>query len=109
MSLKSIDMQLAVQKNNEASIRQSQLLHKPVLDQEMAGEASAKQAERSRQRSAKVGDLTGLKVREDGSSNNGQGRDGKPRGKAGTPAKAADKTELPADHPYKGRHIDLSL
>lgn len=109
MSLKSIDMQLAVQKNNEASIRQSQLMHKPVLDQEMAGEASAKQAERSRQRSAKVGDLAGLKVREDGSSGTGGDRGGKPRAKAGTPAKTPVKPEPAGEHPYKGRHIDLSL
>jgi hypothetical protein len=109
MSLKAIDMQFAVQKSSETGNRQNQLLHKPQADQSLLAAAAERNTELARQISSKV----------DQTSNH-QIRDGQQNGKnklLKTDKKKQDKADLTAtpqlgasiEHPYKGKHIDLSL
>jgi hypothetical protein len=109
MSLKAIDMQIAVQKSSETGNRQNQLMHKPLFDQSLLASTAEKNAELARQKSSKVDETANHRI-----------RDGQQNGKNKlfkTDKKKQDQEELTAthqvgasiEHPYKGKHIDLSL
>lgn len=106
MSWKAVDLQMAVHKNSEAALRQSQMQHKPVVDQELLAGANQKMTELQRHKSGKVDETTGLTVRDDG----GRHGDGKPPGQGNNKKRQPQqKAESASEHPYKGHHIDLSL
>jgi len=106
MSLKSIEMQIAIPRTTEAGMVQNQLLHKPVADQTNLAEQASKMTEEMRHKNGKVDETTGLNIREK------QQRD-QPRklnkryGKNNNQAKEEEAERV--EHPYKGHHIDLSL
>jgi hypothetical protein len=110
MSLKSIDMQFAVQKSTETGMKQNQLQHKPVLDQAILATKAEKNIEVTRQKSSKLEETLNYQIRDDQ-------QNGKNKGLKQTPKKRNNKstnmetqsTAANLEHPYKGRHIDLSL
>lgn len=109
MSLRAIEMQFALHKNDEAGIKQQLLMHKPVSDQTMLAAETDKNTVRERTVSSKTEETNQAAIRDEGrSSEQGMGRNGSPRKKqAVKPQKKPDGRN--ADHPYKGLHIDLSL
>jgi hypothetical protein len=111
MTLKAIDIQMAIHRSDEAGVRQNQLLQKPEDDQSQLGQQLQKQAEREQQQPVKPGPAAEAHIRGSGEEGGGAKRQGggqkqaeaKPHdAEAVTPAK-------PAPHPYKGHFIDLSL
>jgi hypothetical protein len=110
MSLKSIDMQIAVQKSTETGMKQNQLQHKPVLDQSMLATKEEKNSEMARQRSSKVDETANHRIRDD--QLNGKNKwikQEKKKQDKGITNEDAQHTANRVEHPYKGRHIDLSL
>jgi hypothetical protein len=110
MSFKAIDMQFAVQKSMETGIKQNQLMHKPVLDQANLAANIEKNADAIRQKSSKV-DETAHHVIRDGQEN-GKNKSLKQAKKKQSDALGSLETpgtSINASHPYKGKHIDLSL
>jgi hypothetical protein len=107
MSFKAIDLQFAVHKNDEAGIRQNQLMQKPRQDETILENQAAQTTEKDRHRSSKLEES----VRADIKDHSGQKQqttkvETKNKGKSIT-----DSSDLKSqpDHPYKGHHIDLSL
>jgi hypothetical protein len=110
MSLKSIDMQFAVQKSTETGMKQNQLQYKPVLDQSMLASKEEKRTESARLRSSKVDETENHQIRDDQQSGKNKGlKQDKNRQGKGITKVDAQHTEHSLEHPYKGRHIDLSL
>lgn len=107
MSLKSIDAQLALSRAMEASSLQQQLNNKPTGDQTLLAAQTQKKAEEDRKKSAQVDRSDNALIHEDEGQSGGQQHSGEKRRKAGKgkPEDGADRSE----HPYKGRHIDISL
>ncbi|WP_274361455.1 hypothetical protein [Paenibacillus thermotolerans] len=106
MSLKSIEMQIAIPRTNEATSVQNQMQHKPGFDQSALAGHSAKQTEKERQRSSEIEETSYLNVRDEGSSSRGKGdRSGSGRRNKQVSGKSSGKSV----HPYKGKHIDISL
>lgn len=107
MSLKSIEMQFALHKNDEAGLKQHQLMNKPVQDQTVLSNEAEKHTLKERQVAAKAEETNGSTVKDDGPKRqHGQEkrrRDGKFAGQSGARPKPR------RDHPFKGQHIDLSL
>jgi hypothetical protein len=110
MSMKPIELQFALHKNNEVGLMQNQLNHKPVQDQAQLADASLRQAEKERQSVLKTEDLQHKSVNDQGkdrsSGRNKRNLNGK------QDAQSEDHTKSQAvrsDHPFKGKHIDLSL
>jgi hypothetical protein len=103
MSLRPIEMQIAIPRTNEATSTQNQLLHKPAHDQSVLADHAMKRTEDNRQRSAEVEESTNSKIR-DGEGNSGGGN-----GTQSGSKRQAKKHQAPAKHPYKGKHIDISL
>lgn len=104
MSLKSIEMQIAIPRTNEATNVQNHMQHKPGFDQSALAGQSAKQTVNERHRSSEIEETSYLNVRDESSSSqrgrSGTGRQKKP---------SAGKTKEKSFHPYKGKHIDISL
>jgi len=109
MSLKSIDLQLAVSRSMEAGQVQSQLAQKPVSDQAAAVQQSMRQQELERTRSPRTEKTAEGKIR--AGDNNAKGGSDPSGGKAEDGGGRAKDQPKPreARHPYKGKFIDLSL
>lgn len=108
MSLKSIDLQLTMNRSLDAGQVQNQLAQKPVGDQAAAALQSMKQQELDRTRSTRTEKSSDGKIRD---GDNHKGGSGEPGGRAedgGSPSEEQAKPRE-AKHPYKGKFIDLSL
>lgn len=110
MTLKSIDLQVALSRTHETTHIQNQMNHKPEQDQHMLAQAGIKHAEADRQRSAKVDDTAEPQVRYE-QEQRGQGGKRERNGRhpqSGDDGKPGAEP-IEAKHPFKGKHIDLSL
>lgn len=110
MSFKSIDMQFALHKNMDAGFKQNQLQQKPVEDQALLAQASDRNIEADRQRSAKVDESAQPGIRDQGShSGEGSNKDTKQDKSNADGENPGKQNHASAEHPYKGHHIDFSL
>ncbi|MDO3676304.1 hypothetical protein [Paenibacillus ehimensis] len=110
MSMKPVEMQFALHKNDEAGLKQHQMVQKRVEDQTMLNNANEKMTVKERQVSAKAEETGQASIKDDQSGHSGE-RD--PRGGVGA-KKAAEEAKQPPgstvpEHPFKGHHIDLTL
>jgi hypothetical protein len=107
MSMKSIDLQFAVHKNDEAGIRQNQLMQKPRQDETILENQAVQTSERDRSRSGKLEESARTNINDHGQEKQ-RGNKGKSRGKANVEPQTTASAHQ-SDHPYIGHHIDLSL
>lgn len=108
MDLKPVELQIAVPRTNEAGkIQQVQQL-KPVLDQQQLAAQNVKQSEQLRIRSNEVDETGKSEIRDEGRnfSSGGQSQAGKGDEQPG--AEGSINLAHPAEHPFKGKHIDVS-
>ncbi|NOU93405.1 hypothetical protein GC093_09265 [Paenibacillus sp. LMG 31456] len=108
MSMRPVELQFALHKNDEAGLLQNQLNHKPQQDQVQLASASLKQAEKERQVASKADDVLHASVHDQERDKSG-GRKQKARSKPGVSESEDSKAIGRIDHPFKGKHIDLSL
>lgn len=108
MSLKSIDMSMAVHKNADIGQLQREMQQKPMIDQAVLADHSTKKSDTSRQRPSKADetDKSGIRSRQEEKNGRKKGARANASGQAGDMQEAKP---VDADHPYKGHHIDLSL
>ena len=105
MSLKSIDIQLSLSRMRDAGNIQNQLIHKPVDDQVALSIQAQEKIEEQRKKSNQVNKTAEMLVK-DPMSQGQQSQSHSHKSKHG----ANDEDECqPAEHPYKGHRIDISL
>lgn len=107
MSFKAIDLQFAVHKNDEAGIRQNQMMQKPRQDETILENQAAQSTEKDRHRSSKLEESARADIK-DQSKHNHQSTKGKLTSNNNSNTDTSETSHQP-DHPYKGHHIDLSL
>ncbi|WP_201318461.1 hypothetical protein [Paenibacillus sp. EPM92] len=108
MSLKAVELQFALHKNEEVGVKQQQLTQKPLSDQASLSEAAAKQVVEERHKSTKTEESARASVKDNGERYSKRGTSGTPKRTA--EAKEPEKAPISRhDHPFKGHHIDLSL
>jgi hypothetical protein len=107
MSLKGVEMQIAIPRTSEATAIQNHLNHKPTHDQAALAQQWIKHQDQQRNKSTEVDASAFLNVKEDGKGE-GRARSGMQQRRKG---KADEEKRLPVEpgHPYKGKHIDISL
>ncbi|NMO96185.1 hypothetical protein [Paenibacillus lemnae] len=103
MSLKSVELQIAVHRTNEAGRMQQEYHQRPSQDQAFLSAEENKQSREASQRSAEVDETAESAVRDDGSSRSHHQLE-QEKNRTGE-----QETSQPADHPYKGHHLDISL
>ncbi|TDF98201.1 hypothetical protein [Paenibacillus piri] len=108
MNMRPVELQFALHKNDEAGHLQNQLNHKPGQDQAQLADAHAKQMEMDRQRTVRADDVLQASVHDREKDAKGR-RNGKAGSKKGSGANEAEQQASRHDHPFKGKHIDLSL
>ncbi|WP_025719836.1 hypothetical protein [Paenibacillus sp. 1-18] len=106
MSLKAVELQIAVPRTSEAGRYQSESQQRPMNDQALLGQKTALETENMRQRSSAVDESAETFV--DERQTGGQSRESSQQNRSRTAENELPK-EHPAEHPYKGHHIDFSL
>ncbi|MDF2721421.1 MAG: hypothetical protein K0Q59_1096 [Paenibacillus sp.] len=107
MSSRSVEMQIAIPRTSEIGSVQNQLMQKPLYDQAALAAKTMQQKQRELQQSTKVDEPQSAQIRENRSD---QGKKAKKSPKTTEDDTKANHTAVSyAEHPYKGRHIDLSL
>lgn len=107
MEFKPLDLQIAVHRTNEASIAQHHDQSKPQLDQQLLAGQHVRIQEKERTRSSEIDESAKSSVRDGKSSFSGN--------KQGNHQEQSDQQlnqqahSYPAEHPFKGKHIDFSL
>ncbi|WP_079910243.1 hypothetical protein [Paenibacillus sp. 32352] len=107
MSLRPVELQFVLHKNDEAGLKQNQLNQKPVQDQALLADDTLKHTEKERQLAGKS-EHAHKAALFDKEKEKSESRSKK------SPRKKGDADSNPAsmemnEHPFKGRHIDLSL
>jgi len=106
MTLRSIEMQIALPRVNEIGHVQNQLSQKPAYDQHTLAQQEASKSEENLKRSNEIDKTSTLLVGEDDAKRDGQRQNDQSKDrKRSREDNGSDKSE----HPYKGRHIDLTL
>ncbi|MGM1045260.1 hypothetical protein SAMN05661091_2041 [Paenibacillus uliginis N3/975] len=102
MSLKSVEMQIAVPRTTEASKIQQEHHQRPSQDQTLLAGEHMKQSRQAAQRSTEVSETAESAIRDDGSRQ-------APEDGGHSSEQKEHSAERPAEHPYKGRSLDISL
>lgn len=106
MSLRPVELQFVLHKNDEAGLKQNQLNHKPIQDQAVLADDAARQTEKERQSIIKSEKPQQSAVLDGEKEHTGHHKEQSPDKRDSTHAKS-DMERI--EHPFKGRHIDLSL
>lgn len=102
MGMRAVELQIAVPRTSEAGKIQQEHLMRPSIEQSILADRTLEQAERMRTRS------DGVKQSADASIHDGH--PGEQHAQQQHHQQPEDEMQpAPAEHPYKGKHIDLSF
>lgn len=108
MDLKSVELQIAVPRTGEASRIHQDQQQRPLMDQQQLAGQNVKHAEQQSKRSAGVDESAKALVREEERHSSNKDESNSSSGHDKESTESPNKTH-PAEHPFKGKHIDLSL
>lgn len=106
MTLRSIELQVAIPRTSEVGQIQNQLAQKPAYDQNQLAQQSAKKADEQLKKSNEIDQAFELQIRDEEQKQGGGRNDQKRERKKDEQAEPGQTVSV---HPYKGRHIDLTL
>ncbi|MDO7905805.1 hypothetical protein Q5741_05170 [Paenibacillus sp. JX-17] len=104
MSLKNIELQIAIPRVSEVGRHQNDYMQRPSHEQALLGQQTHKESLAQRQRSAEVDSSSSATIRD----GDGEQHRHDPETHAARHEEEAAAAH-PAEHPYKGHHIDLTL
>ena len=104
MTYRSLDLQISIPRTPEAGGLQSQMMNRPMIEQQKLADESLKTTEQLRQKSSEVEETVETAIRDDQHGQSG-GKNERQADEEKTDAAA----EPPVPHPFKGHHIDISL
>ncbi|WP_046215386.1 hypothetical protein [Paenibacillus wulumuqiensis] len=102
MGMRAVELQIAVPRTSDAGKIQQEHLIRPALDQAMLADQLNEQADRMRTKS------DGVKESSSASIHDGHPGEQHASGRQHEQEEAIQEP-TPAEHPYKGKHIDLSF
>ncbi|UQZ32090.1 hypothetical protein C2I18_00110 [Paenibacillus sp. PK3_47] len=103
MTLRPVELQIALPRTTDAGKIQNELQQRPSLDQQQLAGQNIKQSTEMTQRSPEIDESPDAALRNDGRRGNRQGS-----GMSGSRQQKQEPDRI-AEHPYKGHSIDLSL
>jgi hypothetical protein len=107
MDMKPVELQIAVPRTTEASKVQQDYLARHGAEQQLLAGQNMKESEHRRIRSHEVDDSPKSEWREEGRSSFSDSKE--PSNQEQEHEAHVKEKPQPAEHPYKGKHIDLSL
>ncbi|OZB97827.1 hypothetical protein [Paenibacillus sp. XY044] len=103
MSMKAVEMQIAIPRTSEVGKVQNELHHRPAQDQQFLAEQGIKETAEMSKRSESVDETADAAIRDEGGRN-------KQRRNQTASTSAEESADLQdAQHPFKGHHLDVSL
>ncbi|GAC43156.1 hypothetical protein [Paenibacillus popilliae] len=103
MNVKPVELQIAITRTQEASEVHQQQQQRPATEQMLLNEQAEKMTKKRRERNEQVETAQEARIRDkakrDPSHADGSGPESEP---------AAPLPAVPAEHPYKGNHIDFT-
>lgn len=102
MSMKPVELQIALPRTHEAGKVQNSLQHRPAIDQQQLAGQNVKHSQEIALRSTEVDESAESALRDGGGGNHQENHGGEHK-----PKKQEHTHD--AEHPYKGRRIDFSL
>jgi len=112
MNIKPIEMQIAIPRTQDASQSQQQNQQKPVSDQQLLSDKAVKQAEEQLKKPNQVENAAHKRIQREFKDAE-HGRKDQQRKSAtddrNGQEQAQERKANPANHPFKGKHIDFSL
>lgn len=110
MHVNGADLQFVIHKNDEAGIKQGQHVQRPMAEQAMIGHESDRALQQKRTQTTKTQSTTGRQINANQEEQQSNGRDGKGKQDAKQGKSEQERiNEQSGKHPYKGRHIDLTM
>ncbi|SFL45761.1 hypothetical protein SAMN03159341_106157 [Paenibacillus sp. 1_12] len=109
MSLRPVELQFALHKNEEVGLKQNQLNSKPLQDQTLLAGAAAKQTEKERHVTGKADDVNQSSIRDQEKEASKQNKNKSKEKNNSTENEGEKLSQERRVHPFKGKHIDLSL
>lgn len=103
MSMKAVEMQIAIPRTSEAGKVQNELQHRPAQDQQFLAEQQLKETAEMSKRSESVDEAADAAVRDEG------GRNRQRRNQTASTSAEEHEELQNAQHPFKGHHLDVSL
>jgi hypothetical protein len=104
MSLKSVELQIALPRTTEAGKIQNESQQRPAIDQQQLAGQNVKQSQELSMRSSEVDESSESALRDGGSKGNHHSG-----GDSSSDKRSKSAATRDAEHPYKGQRIDLSL
>lgn len=104
MSLKPVELQIALPRTTEAAKIQNESQQRPAIDQHQLAGQNVKQTQEMAMRSTEVDESSESALRDGGGKGNSHSGGSSSSDKDSKTSRARD-----AEHPYKGQRIDLSL
>lgn len=101
MSLKPVELQIALPRTHDAAKVQNSQQQRPALDQQQLAGQNVKHSQEIAMRSSEVDESSELPP--------GRGKENQPDSHANPRQPRKPETVHDAEHPYKGHRIDLSL
>jgi len=109
MPYRSIDLQVSIPRTPEASALQHQALQKSVLDQGQLAADNIKEAEQQRRQNQAVEQGSALNIRDQGHRGGDSSQNEQRRKQEGQSEEDTNHVRQNSQHPFKGKHIDISL
>ncbi|OAB41362.1 hypothetical protein [Paenibacillus glacialis] len=103
--MKSVELQIAVPRTQEAGKIQNEFHQRSAQEQSLLMNQQIKESLEMRQRSSGVAETAKSLIREEGKQQHSSESDGQ----SASNQQEHSSEHHPAEHPYKGHHIDLSL
>ncbi len=103
MSLKPVELQIALPRSTEAAKLHNDMQHRPSLHQQQLAGQNVKNSLEMAQRSTEVDESSEASIRDDGEQENHQGR------QSSSGQKNKSEKYQDAKHPYKGHNIDFTM
>ncbi|MDR9854568.1 MULTISPECIES: hypothetical protein [Paenibacillus] len=102
--MKPVEMQIAIPRTTEASKIQNDIHHRTSQEQQFLAGQQLKESRELRQRSTGVDETANAAVRDEGKQQSSP-----KKGSSRQPSKQEPGEHQDAEHPYKGRRLDVSL
>jgi len=109
MPYRSIDLQVSIPRTPEAGALQHQALQKAVVDQSQLAADNLKEAEQLRRQNQAVEQGTALNIRSQGQRGGENPQNEQRRKQEEQPEEETSHVRPNSQHPFKGKHIDISL
>ncbi|SMG16578.1 hypothetical protein SAMN06295960_0645 [Paenibacillus aquistagni] len=107
MNMKPVELQIAIPRTQEVSTLHQQMQHRMMADQTVLNEQAEKLTEALRKRNEKLQESTEGRIHDE--EHKQQSKNDQPKGQKASDVSEEQDQSVPAEHPYKGKHIDFSV